>query len=215
MDIFILILIIIAAYLLGSIPSAVLVGKKMYGIDVREHGSHNAGATNTMRVLGRRAGLLVFLMDGIKGYAAVMLGWLAPLDPDSEMLVIFRLILVIVAVLGHIFPVFAGFRGGKGVATATGCLLALTPMPILMCFAVFTIVFFATNYVSLGSMSGGILYPVFVYFVWGDHSPTMLVFSILVAVMLVFTHRNNIRRLRAGAESKTYIFRKKDKKESE
>ena len=196
-------------------PSAVLVGKKMYGIDVREHGSHNAGATNTMRVLGRKAGLIVFLLDGFKGYLAVMAGWLAPINPDSEIFVVFRLILVLAAVLGHIFPVFAGFRGGKGVATATGCLLALSPLSLLLCFAVFAIVLFATHYVSLSSMIGGALYPVFVCFVWGQKSATMIVFSIFVAVMLLFTHRKNIARLRAGTESKTYLFAKPAGKEQE
>ena len=110
------ILLVIVAYLLGSIPSAVWIGKRFYGIDVREHGSHNAGATNTLRTLGRRAALPVFAIDILKGFTAVMLSHLSGYAPGSDAMFNFKIMLVAAAVVGHIFPIFAGFKGGKGVA---------------------------------------------------------------------------------------------------
>lgn len=202
-------ILIVAGYLLGSIPSAVWIGKWFYGTDVREHGSHNAGATNTLRVLGRRAALPVFIIDAAKGYGAVMLSHFTDLEGDAFFFL--KIGLTAAAILGHIFPVFASFKGGKGVATLAGCMLAITPIPMVMGLATFVIVLAVTHYVSLGSITGGVLFPVYIIIVNGFHSPYKIAFGVLVAVVLLITHRKNIKRLREGMESKTYIFFKRPK----
>ncbi|MDR2885722.1 MAG: glycerol-3-phosphate 1-O-acyltransferase PlsY, partial [Rikenellaceae bacterium] len=193
-------------YLLGSIPSAVWIGKRFYGTDVREHGSRNAGATNTLRVLGPRAALPVFLLDIAKGFAAVMLCHLTRLEGDA--LTNMKLILVAAAVLGHIFPVFAGFKGGKGVATLAGSVLAVCPAEVGLCLATFALILALTHYVSLGSMTAGVLLPVYALLLGVRYVP-LLVFCCLVSVLLIYTHRKNIKRLLSGTESKTYLFRRK------
>lgn len=203
------IFLLIVAYLLGSIPNAVWIGKRYYGIDVREHGSKNAGATNTLRVLGRQAALPVFALDVLKGFAAVTLMSLMKYSPavGDEMLTIFKILAVVAAVLGHIFPIFADFRGGKGVATLVGSVVAIAPSIILLCFGVWLVIFILTNYVSLASMCAGVSFPIFIL-----TSPrtndniSLIIFSFAVAVLLIWTHRKNISRLRAGTESKISIF---------
>lgn len=203
------IFLLIVAYLLGSIPNAVWIGKRYYGIDVREHGSKNAGATNTLRVLGRQAALPVFALDVLKGFVAVTLMSLMKYSPavGDEMLTIFKILAVVAAVIGHIFPIFADFRGGKGVATLVGSVVAIAPSVILLCFGVWLVVFILTNYVSLASMCAGVSFPIFIL-----TSPrtndniSLIIFSFAVAVLLIWTHRKNISRLRAGTESKISIF---------
>lgn len=202
------ILLIIAAYLLGSISGAVWIGKTFYGIDVREHGSKNAGATNTLRVLGKKAAIPVFAIDSAKGFGAVMLYHLAPASMDEYVFYI-KLALVVAVVLGHIFPVFAGFRGGKGVATMTGAVLAVYPPAVLLCMLTFLILLGATRYVSLSSVVSGMLFPVYVYFVFGNHYPPMIVFAIAIAIILAITHRRNIRRIIDDTESRIYYFPKR------
>lgn len=219
MEVVLVISLIIGAYLLGSIPSAVWIGKWFFKVDVREHGSGNAGATNVLRVLGRKAALPVFLIDAAKGYAAVMLSWLSSLEPESvfapysEWFVNLRIILMVAAILGHIFPIFAGFRGGKGVATIAGCMVALAPIPLACSFVVFIVILAAWHYVSLGSIMGAITFPIWMVlkFIIFDEpiSPTMVIFSFVVAGVLVFMHRKNIARLREHTESKTYIIKRK------
>lgn len=199
-------ILLVIGYLLGSIPSAVWIGKLFYGTDVRRHGSRNAGATNTLRVLGRRAALPVFLIDGAKGYAAVVLAYFTDFEGDA--LFFLKIGLTTAAILGHIFPVFAGFKGGKGVATVSGCLLGITPIPMLMAFGTFFIVLSLTHYVSLGSMITGILFPIYII-IDGPDTPYKIVFGMIVTIVLLITHRNNIKRLRMGTESKTYLFLKK------
>ena len=222
---------IIVAYILGSIPSSVWIGKIFYKIDVREHGSHNAGTTNTLRVLGRKAALPVFIMDGGKGYLAVMLSnIMANYYPEtfgdySESFIILRIILIAAAITGHIFPVLAGFRGGKGVATITGCLLAFSPIPIILSFTVFVIILAWKHYVSLGSMIGAAMLPIFtiltpliskMFFLkeWlgiNDRtSASMIIFSFFIAGAIITMHRKNIKRLREGTESKVYLFLKRN-----
>lgn len=196
-------------YLLGSIPSAVWIGKWFYHTDVREHGSHNAGATNTLRVLGRRAALPVFIIDAAKGYGAVMLAHFTNLEGDAFFFL--KIGLTAAAILGHIFPIFASFKGGKGVATMAGCMLAIAWIPMLMGLATFLIVLAVSHYVSLGSMTGGVLFPFYIIIVNGFHSPYKIAFGVLVAVVLVITHRKNIKRLREGTENKTYLFLKRPK----
>ncbi|MEG2479203.1 MAG: glycerol-3-phosphate acyltransferase, partial [Mucinivorans sp.] len=146
-SILIIISLVLLAYLLGSIPSAVWIGKAFFGTDVREFGSKNAGATNTLRVLGRKAALPVFVIDALKGYLAVMLSWFSVLPPIeleafSELFVNLRILLIVAVILGHIFPLFAGFRGGKGVATITGAMLAFAPVPMILSFIVFLALLF-------------------------------------------------------------------------
>ena len=202
-------LIITAAYLLGSIPSAVWTGKAAKGIDVREHGSKNAGATNTMRVLGVKTGIPVLLMDVFKGFAAVKLVFLSPdFETGTNAFVNFQLLLGAAAVLGHVFPVFAGFRGGKGVATIVGILLALHWQATLVAIAVFFISLFISKYVSLSSLMMGLSFPVSVIFIFRTDSISLKIFSAVVCFLLFVTHRKNISRLLNGKESKaTFLFK--------
>lgn len=209
MTMIIILLLVIAAYLLGSIPSAVWIGKRFYGIDIREHGSRNAGATNTLRVLGRKAALPVFAMDVAKGFAAVMLFHLSPYAA-TEFAFYLKLILIAAVVLGHIFPIFAGFKGGKGVATLTGSVLALYPPAVLLCLATFIVVLALSHYVSLSSMTAGIMLPVYTRFVFGNTYLPLIIFGCVVALLLIYTHRKNIGRLLGGTESRIYLFPRKN-----
>ena len=154
---------IIIAYLLGSIPSAVWIGKKYYGIDIREHGSKNAGTTNMLRVLGRRAALPVFALDFLKGFVAVTIIELMQYDDliGQNDLINLKIVAVFAAVLGHIFPIFAGFRGGKGVATLVGAVTGIYPPVALLCFGVWLVMLMVSHYVSLASMVAGCCFPVF------------------------------------------------------
>ena len=200
---------VILAYLVGSVPSAVWIGKALYGIDVREHGSGNAGATNVIRVLGYKAGIPVMLVDVFKGWAAVQLVYLFPLpgiSPDE--LIYFRIACAAAAVTGHIFPIYVGFRGGKGVGTLAGVAIALYPLDLLIVLGVFIITLTLTRYVSLSSILGAVIFPFAVFFITGERNPGLLILSVLVAVFVPLTHRKNIRRLIRGEENK-FIFRKK------
>lgn len=208
---------LVMAYLLGSIPSAVWIGKKYYGIDIREHGSKNAGTTNMLRVLGRRAAIPVFVLDFFKGFAAVSLLSLMRYDPEitSAWLINLKILAVFAAVLGHIFPIFADFKGGKGVATLVGAVTGIYPQIILLCFAVWALVFMISHYVSLASMTAGCCFPLLVIIYssseWSrnhDISFTFILFAFVVAGLLLWSHRKNIERLKAGTESKIYIWRK-------
>jgi len=197
------------AYLLGSIPTAVWTGKYFHGVDVREHGSGNAGATNTIRVLGWKTGIPVLIVDLAKGWLAAMLPLffkLAP--PDSALLTNLQIMTGLTAIVGHIFPVFAGFRGGKGVATVFGALLAIHPGVTLICFGVFLVILILTGIVSVSSMSAGIAFPVFLFTIFDTPSLIFKIFSVVVALALLITHRNNIRRLLKGEEKK--LFKKKE-----
>lgn len=210
---------LIIAYLLGSIPSAVWIGKKYYGIDIREYGSKNAGTTNMLRVLGRRAALPVFVLDFFKGFVAVsLIGFMRyDIDITSAWLINLKIMGVFAAVLGHIFPIFAGFKGGKGVATLVGAITGIYPIVVLLCFAVWVLVFLITHYVSLASMTAGCSFPIFAIIYssmeWSrvkDVSMSFIVFSFVVAGLLLWSHRKNIERLKAGTESKIYVWRPHD-----
>jgi len=197
------------AYLLGSIPSAVWISRKYYGIDIREHGSKNAGATNMLRVLGKRAALPVFAIDMAKGVVAVQLAYYSGYMQGSEAMFTMKIVLVGAAVLGHIFPVFAGFKGGKGVATLAGAVLGVYSPAVLLCLATFMVILMFTHYVSLSSMTAGIMFPIYTYFVFGEKSQVLLWFGIAVALLLIFTHRKNIKRLINGTESKIFVLKKR------
>lgn len=204
--------IFILSYLTGSIATAVWTGRIFHKIDVREHGSGNAGATNVIRILGWKTGIPVLLIDVVKGFVAASLPAffnLAP--PGTALLTNLQIFAGLFAVTGHIFPVFAGFRGGKGVATIFGVLLALHPFLTVSCLGVFFLVFLATGYVSLGSMSAGIAFPIFLFLFFDTPSVFFKIFSVVVAVGLIITHRKNISRLLKGEESK--LIRKKSVKE--
>ncbi len=208
---------LLLAYLLGSIPSAVWIGKKYYGIDIREHGSKNAGTTNMLRVLGKRAAIPVFILDFFKGFAAVSLCSILRYDDgiNDAWMINLKILAVFAAVLGHIFPIFANFKGGKGVATLVGAVTGIYPQIVLLCFVAWLLVFLFTHYVSLASMTAGCCFPALVVIYssteWSrneDVSFTFILFSFAVAILLLWSHRKNIQRLREGTESKIHIWGK-------
>lgn len=201
---------IVLAYLLGSIPSAVWIGKKYYGIDIREHGSKNAGTTNMLRVLGRRAAAPVFALDFLKGFVAVTVIELMQYDDliGHNDIINLKIGAVVAAVLGHIFPIFAGFRGGRGVATLVGAVTGIYPPAALLCFGVWIVVLMISHYVSLSSMIAGCCFPVFTLISPKvNGSKAFVVFSFIIAILLLVTHRKNIKRLREGTESKIHIWK--------
>lgn len=200
------------AYLLGSIPAAVWLGKWIHNIDVREHGSGNAGTTNTIRVLGWATGIPVLILDIGKGWLAAMLPVFFHLaEPGSADLINLQLFAGIIAIVGHIFPVLAGFRGGKGVATVFGVFLALQPLLTVCCMGVFLTVLLITGIVSVSSMSAGITFPVFLFLFFGTPSILFKIFAVLISIAIVVTHRKNIDRLLKGEEPKLLKFGKKNK----
>ncbi len=214
MNILLISLLIILAYLIGSIPTAVWVGKKFHNIDIREHGSGNAGATNTFRVLGVKWGIPVLIFDIFKGWLSVELSYLIAdaLMLSTTELINLKLSLGVAALLGHIFPVYVGFRGGKGVATLLGMVIAVHPQSALIAIIIFIISLLITKYVSLSSMVGGLSFPVMIVVVYHSTSLSLIIFSMIIAVLLLFTHQKNIERLLKGEESKANIrFRKKKK----
>ncbi len=203
MNIPLFVLTLVLAYLLGSVATAVWVGKIFHNIDVREHGSGNAGATNVIRVLGWGTGIPVLFLDMLKGWVAAMLPVFFNLAGEgSALLTNLQIAAGIAAVTGHVLPVFAGFRGGKGVATVCGVMLAIHPGVTLSCLGVFLLVLFISAYVSLASMSAGVAFPVLLFSVFGTPSVVLKIFSVVVAAALLFTHRKNIKRLLRGEESR-------------
>ena len=205
-----LLLALLLAYLIGSIPSAVWAGRLFHGIDIRQHGSGNAGATNTIRVLGWVTGIPVLLLDMAKGWFATSLPlYLHAAPQGSEQMTIAQIICGTAAILGHVFPAFAGFRGGKGVATTFGVLLALHPLLTVSCAGVFMAVLLLSGFVSLASMTAGLAFPVLLMTVFHTPSITFRIFAIVVAIALIITHKKNITRLLKGEEKK-FIRKKKD-----
>ena len=204
---------LILAYLFGSIPTAVWIGQAFYGIDVREYGSGNAGATNTFRVLGKKAGIPVMLLDILKGWTATNLVsfiGLSVTGPEhSIQFVNYQLALGIVAVMGHLFPVFAGFRGGKGIATLFGMILAVHLPSALLCVLVFVIVLLLTKYVSLSSISAGFTFTFSVIFIYQVSVKAIVIYGMCICILILVTHQKNIERLLHGKESKVNLFKKK------
>lgn len=207
--------IVILAYLFGSIPTAVWFGQAFYGVDVREYGSGNAGATNTFRVLGKKAGSIVMFVDILKGWTATNLPYLLDAtivgNHDAPQFVNVQLALGVIAVLGHLFPIFAGFRGGKGVATLFGMVLAIHWPAALVCVSVFLVVLLVTHYVSLSSIMAGFAFPFSVAFIFKTTVPSILLYGIAICALILVTHQKNIERLLKGKESKIYLFKKKPK----
>jgi glycerol-3-phosphate acyltransferase PlsY len=204
------IIVLLAGYLLGSLPTAVWVGKYKYNIDIREHGSFNAGATNTFRVLGKKAGTLVLLVDVFKGAFAVLMpfflfdyGW------SSDNLIQLKIVAGIAAVLGHIFPIFAKFNGGKGVATSLGVVIGLHPLAALICLGIFLVAFIISNYVSLGAILAAVSFPIIIQFIFLNQNLSLRYFSIVLSIAVIAAHRKNISRLINGTENKMNLFQKK------
>ena len=206
-------LLIILAYLIGSIPTSVWVSKQFFDIDIREYGSGNAGATNTFRVLGSKWGSFVMLVDVIKGVVATSLYLLLPHYLTNELhQTNFMLGLGIASILGHIFPIWANFKGGKGVATLLGMAVAIQPIVAVCCIGVFLIVLFLTRFVSLSSILAGIAFMVFILFVFNEQPTFYRIFAVMVALMVVLTHQKNIGRIINGTESKVTILRHRDRR---
>lgn len=201
----------ILAYLLGSIPSAVWVGQAFYGIDVRNFGSGNAGATNTFRVLGKKAGAGVLLLDVIKGFtAACLVNYLPEVNPvfHKTQYINLQLLFGLSAVLGHLFPVFAGFKGGKGIATLFGMLIAIHYISAIACLGIFVFILFATRFVSLSSISAAIMFPIQLIWIFKRDEQLFIAFGVCAALMVILTHRKNINRLLAGNENKARLLRR-------
>lgn len=194
---------ILTAYLLGSIPTSVWIGKIFYHTDVREYGSKNAGTTNTIRTLGYKAGIPVFLIDVLKGFfASNLIIFITNHQLSEVQLINLQIVLGFASIIGHIFPIFAKFKGGKGVATLLGVFLAIATYPTLLAFTVFVIVLVISKYVSISSIIAGITFPVFVYFTQNTNSPVLQITSIIISILLIITHRKNIQRLLKGEEHK-------------
>ena len=205
---------ILLAYLLGSLPFALWMGKWVKGIDIRETGSKNMGASNVFREIGPMYGVMVLLLDMLKAVLAVNL--VALQLPDAWMAhekSLWQFLLGGTAVVGHLFPVFAGFRGGKGVASLFGMVLAIKPMIALICVGVFLVVVWLTRYISLGSMAGAIVFAASVWLAWKETDWYIKWFSLLAAATIIIMHSPNIIRLLKGKEKQIYI-RKKRKKDN-
>ena len=205
---------LILAYLFGSIPTAVWIGQAFYGIDVREYGSGNAGATNTFRVLGKKAGIAVMVLDILKGYTATNLAYLIGLSvtgpQNSVQFVNYQLALGVTAVMGHLFPVFAGFRGGKGIATLFGMILAVHTGAALLCVLTFVVVLLISKYVSLSSILSGFSFPLSIIFIFQSPIRSVVLYGMCICVLILVTHQKNIERLLKGKESKVNLFKRKE-----
>lgn len=203
------------AYLLGSIPTAVWIGKTWYNIDVREHGSKNAGATNTFRVLGKKPGITVLVIDIIKGFLAVSIPVIFNLSGyfsygliTNDEIIYLQILGAFAAVIGHVFPIFANFKGGKGVATSLGVIIGIHPPAALLCVLLFLIIFISFQFVSLGAICASIAFPLTIIFVFEVKNVWLIVFSIILGSVVILAHRKNIGRLMKGEESKMKLFKK-------
>src|ERR1044072_3499896 len=207
------ILLIGLAYLIGSVPTSVWVSRRFFGIDIRDYGSGNAGATNTYRVLGAKWGTFVMIADMLKGIAATSLYIFLPHYMHDEWDRTNLMVgLGLAAVIGHIFPLWAGFRGGKGVATLFGMIVAIQPLVAVCCVGVFLLVLYLTRFVSLSSILSSIAFAVFILFIFNDDVTLYRIFSVAVALMVILTHQKNINRLLNGTESKVPILKHRDRR---
>lgn len=206
-------LIILLAYLLGSIPTSVWVSRYFFNIDIREYGSGNAGATNSFRVLGKSWGTFVMLVDMLKGLLAVKLVYLLPFYADHDIAKTnLQIGLGLAAVLGHIFPIWADFRGGKGIATLFGLVLGISPWTALSCIGVFLLVLYLTRFVSLSSILASAAFPIFILVIFNVDNHAYRVFAVAVALLVILTHQKNITRLLKGNESKVPILKHRDRR---
>jgi acyl phosphate:glycerol-3-phosphate acyltransferase len=204
------ILALVCAYLLGSIPASVWIGQVFYGVDVREYGSGNAGATNTFRVLGKKAGIPVLIFDVFKGWMAVKFAFFyGNTNPETTQFINAQIALGLAALMGHIFPVYVGFRGGKGIATLLGIMIGVLPWPALCSIGVFIIVLLISKYVSLSSMVAAIAFPIIAIGFFDIKTSSLAIFSLFIAIIVLVTHQKNIERLLRREESKTNLYKKK------
>lgn len=201
-----LIFMIIIAYLVGSIPTAIIYGKIFRGIDIREHGSGNAGATNVFRVMGWKSGLIVLLIDITKGLIATLFIYKIAINSVPFEPVLIQIIAGLSAVFGHIWTVFAGFKGGKGVGTGAGMIIGIIPEAVLAGLIIFIITVKLTRYVSLGSLLASITIPFYLFFkkifFQDSVSKTIMLFALFIPILIIYTHRSNIVRLLNGTENK-------------
>ena len=207
------ILLILCAYCLGSVPTSVWVSRGFFGIDIRDYGSGNAGATNTFRTLGPRWGSFVMICDVLKGFLAVKLAQLLQgYDTEAISFLNMQLALGIAAVIGHIFPVWADFKGGKGVATLFGLVIGISPWTALACAGVFLFVLYLTRFVSLSSILASVAFPIFILIIFNVDNHVYRVFAVAVALLVILTHQKNIGRIIRGGENKVPIFKKRDRR---
>ena len=202
----------LGAYAIGSLPTAIWYGEAFFGIDVRNFGSGNAGATNTFRVLGTKPGIIVLFIDAFKGWTATIISFILIHNTNihEKYIPLYGMLFGALAVVGHIFPLFANFRGGKGVATSLGMIFGINPELALICLIIFLVIFLTTNYVSLGSITAAFAYPLLMLsprFIPDQHF--MVIFGYAMFAIVVLTHQKNIIRLLHGEESKIYLFKKK------
>lgn len=215
-----ILVVLLISYLVGSIPSSIWVGKVARGVDIRNYGSGNAGATNTFRILGWKPGVTVLLIDGFKGFVCSY--WVSQLAyqigsgpvviiPNWEIDSFLRITCGIIAILGHMFPILASFDGGKGMATATGMLIAIEPISIAISAGVFLIVMISTRYVSLASLVAAFIYPLLLLLLrYGFHlqiDGSILIFGAIAGIGIIIKHRGNIKRLMNGTENKVGSFK--------
>ncbi len=206
---FLLLLPVLIAYLIGSIPTSVWVGRMFYDVDVREQGSGNAGATNTIRVLGIKAGIPVMIFDIFKGWLAVFIIRFFDFNEMSvEGLIYLQIAMGIAAVVGHIFPIYVGFRGGKGVATIAGVGIALFPIGLFIVLGIFVLCILISRIVSISSIIAAISFPFIIIFILNNPHLPLIILSIAVGIFIPVTHRKNIKRLIKGEESR-FTFKKK------
>lgn len=200
---------IVISYLIGSMPTALWVGKAFFGLDIREHGSGNSGATNTFRVLGKNAGIAVLLIDVIKGLtAASLVRYLYFVDPGTVRYVNLQLLFGLSSVVGHIFPIYANFKGGKGIATLLGMVIGIHYLSALVCLGLFVVILFSTRYVSLSSILAAVAFPLIAVVIYKNEEPFFVAFGIAAAIMVVLTHQKNIVRLVAGNENKAKLLKR-------
>ncbi|MGE5410400.1 MAG: glycerol-3-phosphate 1-O-acyltransferase PlsY [Clostridiales bacterium] len=219
---YLLLLILLLSYLVGSIPTSIIVGKLVKGIDIRNYGSGNAGGTNVYRVLGWKYGILVILLDALKGALAVI--FVARLHygnipfenatPFDDFTLI-QIMAGVAAVIGHVWTIFAGFRGGKGIATALGMLMTIITVDMLVALAVFIVVVSLTKYISLGSILGAMSVPLIliirenIFHVDIPGYNVVLPFTVVICILILYTHRSNLKRLISGKENRINLFGKK------
>jgi len=199
---FFTVLLMLAAYLLGSIPFGLIAGLKIKGIDIRDYGSKNIGATNVSRVLGKKWGIAVLLLDALKGYGACFL----PAFWGQDLAVPFQLFLGVSAILGHSFPVWLKFKGGKGVATSLGVFLAIAWLPTLITFGIWIICFTLTHIISISSLLAAVVFPLMIFWRYAGTSDLkfLLPISLVLALFIFYTHRANLQRIRQGTEKKLF-----------
>lgn len=208
MEIILIAILAIVAYLIGSMPSSVWIGKAYHGLDVRDFGSGNAGATNTFRVLGTPTGIVVLFLDIVKGVTATsLIHYIPTVEHGTEQFINLQLLFGLLSVVGHIFPVYENFKGGKGIATLFGMLIGIHYLLALACVGLFILVLLLTKYVSLSSILAAIAFPILTIFVFKRDEPLLITFGIVAAILVVLTHKKNISRLLTGEESKANLFK--------